>query len=68
MVEIVAEKLEVNHRNFYGWKSFISIDTELEIPRKGNRILMKFADNVTLVKKCHEEVKASVSLQLLDIL
>ena len=50
MVEIVAEKLEVNHRNFYGWKSFISIDTELEIPRKGNRILMKFADNVTLVK------------------
>ena len=49
LAEIVAEKLVVSHKNILCWKSIISIDTELEIQRKGNHTLMKFADYVTLV-------------------
>ena len=49
LAEIVAEKLVVSHRNILCWKSIINIDTELEIQRKGNRTLIKFADYVTLV-------------------
>ena len=49
LAEIVAEKLVVSHRNILCWKSFISIDTEVEIQSKGNRTLIKFAEYVTLV-------------------
>ena len=38
------EKSEVNHPNILFWKSFISLGTELEIQRKRNDNMMKFAD------------------------
>ena len=47
--EVIFQKLVVSHRNILCWKSIINIDTELEIQRKGNRTLIKFADYVTLV-------------------